>query len=676
MRKIFSVFSVAMLLGTASVAQSRWQLDSDGSITWNVEQGDSHYDQIEMAGQQMATVLRWGVDGEGGFDLERSLIFPMLRTIPNDTHGSLIRRVATDIPSMLMVNGRGINREKVVSVALDGKLEVLSQFAIDTYDVGKSVQDAPKYVIELARTVSPSPSKALLCESYTIKNISSKDITVNIPTLDISYNTDPKYGVEGSYSINQKIQDSGLRYLKAGESTTFYSYIEASKQGQAHDKIDVAAEIAARDNFVDKMWSAMELDTPDDNIDRMFDFAKVRAAESIYKTKGGYMHGPGGERYYAAIWANDQAEYINPMFPFLGYDIGNQSAMNSFAHFARYMNDEYKPIPSSIIAEGIDYWNGAGDRGDAAMIAYGAARYALASGSKEQALELWPLIEWCLEYNRLKLTSDGVVASDSDELEGRFEAGDANLCTSSLYYDALLSSAYLAKELGQKSSLVASYKKQAKQLRDNIEKYFGATVEGYQTYRYYEGNDILRSWICVPLTVGIYDRVDGTVDALFSDRLWTDDGLLTQAGTSTFWDRSTLYALRGVYSAGASDVATEFLQKYSKTRLLGNHVPYAIEAYPEGGQRHLSAESALYCRIIIEGLLGIRPTSLSGFTITPSLPSGWDHISLKNIYAFDNKFSVTINRNAGGGYLVEVTSSDGNVITKSGKVGQEIHISL
>jgi hypothetical protein len=27
------------------------------------------------------------------------------------------------------------------------------------------------------------------------------------------------------------------------------------------------------------------------------------------------MHGPGGLRYYAAIWANDQAEYINPWFP-------------------------------------------------------------------------------------------------------------------------------------------------------------------------------------------------------------------------------------------------------------------------------------------------------------------------------------------------------------------------
>lgn len=84
------------------------------------------------------------------------------------------------------------------------------------------------------------------------------------------------------------------------------------------------------------------------------------------------MHGPGRESYYAAIWANDQAEYINSFFPFVGYQYGNESALNSFKHFARYMNDEWKPIPSSIIAEGDGYWNGASDRGDAAMIAYSA----------------------------------------------------------------------------------------------------------------------------------------------------------------------------------------------------------------------------------------------------------------------------------------------------------------
>ena len=49
------------------------------------------------------------------------------------------------------------------------------------------------------------------------------------------------------------------------------------------------------------------------------------------------------------------------------------------------------------------------------------------------------LIEWCLEYLKRNINADSVVFSNSDELEGRFPAGKANLNTSSLYYDALIS---------------------------------------------------------------------------------------------------------------------------------------------------------------------------------------------------------------------------------------------
>jgi hypothetical protein len=355
------------------------------------------------------------------------------------------------------------------------------------------------------------------------------------------------------------------------------------------------------------------------------------------------MHGPGGyNKYLAAVWANDQAEYVNPFFPFLGSIAGNESALNSFLHFARYINPDYKPIPSSIIAEGISYWNGAGDRGDMAMIAYGATRFALASGNKEWSKQLWPLIEWCLEYCKQKITADGVVASDSDELEGRFPTGDVNLCTSSLYYDALISAAFLADELDKEKALANNYKTQAKLLRLSIKGYFSAKVEGFETYRYYKGNTELRSWICVPLTVGIYDRAEGTIAALFSPELWTPSGLLTKARTKTVWDRSTLYALRGVMAAGYMEIGLAKLHAFSQNRLLGEHVPYVIEAFPEQNQSHLSAESGLYCRIFTEGMFGIRPIGLNSFRCTPHLPAGWDTMALRKIQAFGMSWDLEI----------------------------------
>lgn len=310
-------------------------------------------------------------------------------------------------------------------------------------------------------------------------------------------------------------------------------------------------------------------------------------------------------------------------------------------------NPEYKPIPSSIIAEGADIWNGAGDRGDAAMIAYGSARFALARGDRAIAEELWPLIAWCLEYCQRKTTPDGVIASNCDELEGRFPAGEANLCTASLAYDALRSAVRLGKDLGKPEPELATYAERADALRQAIDKYFGAKMDGFETYQYYQGNQDLRAWICIPLAMGIFDRRDGTLAALFSPRLWTEDGLATQAGEKTFWDRATLYGMRGAFYAGDTERTLQYFQAYSKRRLLGEHVPYPVEAWPEGNQRHLSAESALYCRVVTEGLFGIRPTGLRTFECMPRLPQAWRNMALKNVQAFVHPFDLNVHREDG-----------------------------
>src|SRR6185295_13611965 len=132
---------------------------------------------------------------------------------------------------------------------------------------------------------------------------------------------------------------------------------------------------------------------------------------------------------------------------------------------------------------------------------------------------------------------------------------------------------------------------------------------------------------------------------LFSKRLWTPDGLASQAGDKTFWDRATLYALRGVVAAGESKRGLDYLNAYTHRRLIGEHVPYPVEAWPEGNQRHLSAESGLYCRIFIEGLFGLRPTGLASFECQPHLPDGWNQMALRNVRAFSSKFDLQVSRN-------------------------------
>ncbi|EOS15907.1 MULTISPECIES: hypothetical protein [Parabacteroides] len=665
MKKFLFVFLFWTLVcgGTLS-AQNRWSINPDGSISWNVKDRIPHYDHIEMSGLKVSTVLRYGVNADGSFELNKSMVWPMLRTIPNNTHASLMRRFAWNATDMVSVNGQSLSGEKVNKITLDGKMTVES-----TIGLPRNAE------AELTRIIFPAVAKPAVYEKYILRNTGSSPLTVEVPESRAVINTDPEKGVDGSYKLVSEIIGAATKQLQPKEELVFYAAITGYKNGEAELKPDVEKELQERKELIAGFWNNLILETPDPVVNTMFAFAKIRGAESIYDTKGGLMHGPGGESYYAAIWANDQAEYINPFFPYLGYGAGNGSALNSFKHFARFMNPEYEKIPSSIIAEGIDVWGGAGDRGDAAMVAYGASRYALARGGKAEAEELWPLIEWCLEYCHRNLNDKGVVASDSDELEGRFPAGKANLCTSSLYYDALRSAVYLGKDLKKPFSVLSAYEKQARDLRENMENYFGAKVEGFDTYQYYEGNDVLRSWICIPLTVGIFDRKEGTINALFSPRLWTENGLLTQAGSETFWDRSTLYALRGVYACGATAKATEYLKFYSNQRLLGDHVPYAIEAWPEGSQRHLSAESGLYGRIITEGMFGIRPTGLKSFTFTPRLPSEWNSMNLRKIKAFNTTFDIEVLRE-NGKQLVTVKSEGKTLLHKAIKEGEIVSVKL
>ncbi len=654
---------IVMCCGVVA-AENRWDIENERTIKWTND-GRAHSDHIEMAGKEVACVLRYGIAADSSFVLNTSMIWPLLRTLPDNTNASLMRRFDWNPIDLINVNGRSISDDKVTDIRLHGMMEVNSNFTF--HRGGKGA---------LKRIYFPSADRPALVEAYTVYNTGEKPMTVEIPETRIVTRTDSAKGRYGSYSLVATIDKAGSFAVAPGDSLQFTATISGYKAGEPEMMVDVADEMAKRSAMLDMLADNLVLETPDEVINTMFGFSKIRACESIFDTDGGPMHGPGGEAYYAAIWANDQAEYVNPFFPFTGYDYGNESAINSYMHFARFMNDEWKPIPSSIIAEGRDIWNGAGDRGDAAMIAYGAARFALARGNREEALKLWPLIEWCLEYCRRNLNADGVVASDSDELEGRFPSGDANLCTSSLYYDALISASYLARDLGISPSASKKYMQEARRLRTNIEKYFGANVEGYDTYAYYKGNDILRAWICIPLTVGIDDRAQGTIDALFSPRLWTENGLLTQAGSETFWDRSTLYALRGVFAAGATNKATDYLKRYSTTRLLGEHVPYAIEAWPEGSQRHLSAESGLYARIITEGLFGIRPTGLRSFTLTPRLPEGWDFMRLRDIRAFGSDFSIEVTRKDADRNRVTVTENGRIVLDKTIPVGKTVDVKL
>ncbi|HEV8286502.1 MAG TPA: hypothetical protein VGQ09_19470 [Chitinophagaceae bacterium] len=652
----FCIFPYSFAQTSLSKQKDRWAIQPDGSIEWKIDNQLPHDDHIEMSGEKVSLWIQYGVDTSGKLSLNRTLVFPTFRLLPVRTIASMMYNVTDNELPRIFINDRLLKTgvynaaiqtdlpEKVTSIQHKGIMRVQSELGRDQS-------------IKLIRTIFPSTKKPMAIEKLVFINNGNQAAKIEIEYLNRETRPAADRTTPVQHSFFVSTIGAGIKTIQPRDSAIFAIVYQATNANNTFIDANINEELKARKDRVQQFLSFLQLETPDTILNTAFAFAKIRATESIYNTKGGYMHGPGGLRYYAAIWANDQAEYVNPFFAFLGDEIASKSAMNAFRLFAGYMNADYKPIPSSIIAEGDATWHGAKDRGDMAMIAYGASRFALAYGNVDSAKVLWPLIEWCLEYLKRQLNDEGVVTSNSDELEGRFPAGNANLNTSSLYYDAMRSAVMLGKLLSKPAEQIKNYEQQTKTLRTNIERYFGGTVEGFNTYHYYKGNDTLRAWIATPLTVGIFDRKLGTIAALFSPRLWTEDGLASLAGNKTFWDRSTLYGLRGAFAAGETEKALTFLKYYSQRRLLGEHVPYAVEAYPEGNQRHLSAESGLYCRIYIEGMFGIRPTGFNSFDITPRLPQNWNNMALRNIHAFQNQFDLEIARTGKDKLMITITKA-------------------
>ena len=87
-RNFFFILLLSITFPAFSQDDRRWRMNSDGSIEWFIGNHIPHDDHIEMSGKKISCVLRYGVASDSSFHATRSLVWPMLRTIPNNTHAS------------------------------------------------------------------------------------------------------------------------------------------------------------------------------------------------------------------------------------------------------------------------------------------------------------------------------------------------------------------------------------------------------------------------------------------------------------------------------------------------------------------------------------------------------------------------------------------------------------
>jgi len=635
---------------TSGQTNTSWQLTSRDGILLDLTTLSTDElpisENIEMSGKRVSAILYYDIDTNRIVSVSRNVIYPQLRTFVKTTepawkkYRAYLQTTIEDGDALpaVTIGDHQLGLNSVDSIEIDGTL---------------ILYHTPQKGILMKRTFIPDPNKGTLQEYVTFINVDETPIKIEIGNKVKATAVTGHDGIYQTFQATQvlnKLQNDQLfntyTLTKTDSLRILISYgaIRSDKNIQSSPLTLDSDEL--RQAYLSEMRSRLVLETPDPVINQLFEFSKIRAAESIFESTMGLIHSPGGGNYYVGTWANDQVEYSGPFFPYLGYETGNKAAYNTYKKFLSAIpEDSSQHLPYAFEVNGnfvMDHL----DRGDAAMVAYGTSHYLLARGDIAEARELWPLIEWSLAYCKRMQNAAGAVQSESDEMEGRIPTGDANLSTSSLYYGGLKYARHLAAELG-KSKLAAQYDKDASTMQEVINTYFAANIEGLDTYRYFEENNYLRHWICLPLVMGINERAEGTLEALF-EKLWTDNGILVELNPKNpqtiFWDRATLYALRGAFKAGAVELATDRLTQFSKKRLLGDHVPYVIEAYPENNMKHLSAESALYCRVITEGLLGIEPTGLNQFNFQPRLPKEWNTYSLTHLAMMSKDISIKITR--------------------------------
>ncbi|GAB5398959.1 MAG: hypothetical protein Aureis2KO_05440 [Aureisphaera sp.] len=639
-----TLFLLIFFLCFLSPAQERnyWRIQPDQSISWNLLQEDRlpHEENIEMSGKNVSAIIYYSINKDKEISISRDVIFPQLRTYNKywepdwKKYRAYFRRTLTDDHSpSIHLNTKTLKPTKADSLSIHGNLKIYH---------------TPMDGLQIIRTIYPSMEDRFMVEEWKLLNLEEDPLKIEISNVASSQS---EKGYKGNYTIEVLSTAKKNISLAPGESYIFPVYYGATLNNEKKEDFNFEKAKKERQQFLDEMANSLVLNTPDPVLNQLFYFSKIRASESIFESsKMGLVHSPGGGNYYLGIWANDQVEYSGPFFPYLGYEKGSMAAYNTYKWFLKNIPDDGSHIPYAFEVDG-NFPMKHLDRGDAAMIAYGTSHYALANGNKETAEELWPLIEWSLNYCHNHRNESGAVISESDEMEGRIETGTANLSTSSLYYGGLKYSWILAERLG-KLGEAQVYSERLAEMKEVINTYFTANIEGLNTYKYFEENTHLRHWICLPLCMDITERKEGTLEALFNE-LWTDDGILVElrpkeAGeVRTFWDRATLYALRGAFKVGATDRGFQKLKDFSEKRLLGDHVPYVIEAYPENNKKHLSAESALYCRIFTEGILGMEPTGFDRIKLKPSLPESWDFLEVKKIQLFGMNTDISIQRKKG-----------------------------
>ena len=199
-----------------------------------------------MSGRKISAIITYGVRENGALTLTRQVVFPSLRTIPNDTHASLSYTFGDDATPRVFIGGRPA-REVVGRIHHRGLITV----------------DSMMGSVALTRTLFPSVDKPVYLEKYSFTNRGTRDITVEVESTENTVRTSPARGVTGAYIISSHVPYAGVKTVKPGEGVNFAVVFTAREAEAMPLTVDVESEERARRERIDGFLSKLRLETPD-----------------------------------------------------------------------------------------------------------------------------------------------------------------------------------------------------------------------------------------------------------------------------------------------------------------------------------------------------------------------------------------------------------------------------
>lgn len=641
------MFAAATLLSAGAAEPTMtnyWTLDTArGGIVHTLQAGsDGPPVVLNMQGRKVVMQVR--MDGVSGLSYHARFF----HVDPDLTKkGWVMADVRADSNPTLQVNGRRPLFGVPSTVAFDGMLTV--------------VYPASEGVVA-TRTVYCSQRDPVVVEEWQLRNATDTSLTVDFiaPAKETNATENTLLVWTG--------QGPASTVVKPGGTLALATCVQARLRDgpDTNSPVDVAAEHAARHTLTEAAWRGPgRLETPEPLFDHAFALQKLHVLECPIETIKGVIVHNGSLRYSPGIWANDPVEYSSPLFPFFGDPELNRASMGMYRVWLDHCRQNgIVPFPGSFEGPALKLTQR--ERGDDAMVLYGLSKFLLFQGDRAAAEEMWPLIEFAAASVLSHTTADGIIASRTDEMEGRYPTGEANLSTSALAYGGYRLAARLAQSLGKPTA--AEFDQRAAALRRGVDSYFGAEVEGFRTYRYYKGNTTLRGWILLPLAMGITERQEATAAALMSDKLWphrqAGADILAESTRPTEWGRETYYALRVLFKAGRTEEALDLTRRVVNAQIFGAKGPY-----PDEDAIDMLCPGSLYPRVFTEGLFGIVPTGLDSFECTPWLPKAWPRMALRDLRAFGRAWDLVVER-TGDQQKVTVTGEGKTLMTGWGPPGK------